>query len=68
MRTVSSDELRSALRYALGQLPKSILRDMQLDRLKRDVALTLAADRLAEAFRDLDVRSPHPPPPDIRKR
>jgi predicted LPLAT superfamily acyltransferase len=63
MRTLSPDELRFQLRYALSRLPKSTLRDMQLERTKRDAALDAAAEAILAQLSRYEVRAPNPLPP-----
>ena len=63
MRLLSPKDFHFLIRFALSQLPKSLLRDIQLNRPKRDVALDIAADRVCEQFRNHEVHAPDPAKP-----
>lgn len=60
MRRLTADNLRFLIRYALSRLPKGLLRDIQLDRTKRDVALDLAAERVCAQLDRHEVYGPDP--------
>ena len=60
MRRLTRSDLHFLIRYALSRLPKSLLRDIQLDRTRRDVALDLAADRVCEQLARHEVHAPDP--------
>ena len=63
MRRLSTADLRFLVRYALSRLPKSLLRDLQLNRPKRDTALDLAADSVCAHFDRHEVHAPDPTEP-----
>jgi hypothetical protein len=63
MRRLSAADFRFLLRYALSRLPKSLLRDLQLDRARRDTALDLAADSVSAHFDRHEVLAPDPTDP-----
>jgi hypothetical protein len=63
MRRLTPADLRFLIRYALSRLPKGLLRDLQLDRTKRDSALDLAADRVCAQLDGHEVHAPDPIPP-----
>jgi hypothetical protein len=60
MRRLTAADFRFLIRYALSRLPKSLLRDIQLDRTKRDAALDLAADQVCAQFEKHEVHAPDP--------
>lgn len=63
VRRLTADNLRFLVRYALSRLPKGLLRDIQLDRAKRDVALDLAAERVCAQLDRHEVYAPDPSEP-----
>jgi hypothetical protein len=63
MRRLTPADLRFLIRYALSRLPKSLLRDIQLNRPKRDTALDLAADQVCAHFDRHEVHAPDPTEP-----
>ena len=63
MRRLTPADLRFLIRYALSRLPKSLLRDIQLNRPKRDTALDLAADQVSAHFDRHEVHAPDPTEP-----
>jgi len=60
MRRLTPKDLRFLIRFALSQLPKSLFRDIQLNRPKRDVALDIAADQVCARFDGHEVHAPDP--------
>ena len=60
MRRLTPKDFRFLIRFALSQLPKSLLRDIQLNRPKRNVALDIAAERVCEQFKEHEVHAPDP--------
>jgi hypothetical protein len=60
MRRLTPSDFRFLIRFALSQLPKSLLRDIQLSRPKRDTALDIAADRVCKQFDGHEVHAPDP--------
>lgn len=60
MRRLTPSDLRFLIRFALSQLPKSLLRDIQLDRAKRDMSLDLAAEKVCEHLDRHEVLAPDP--------
>jgi hypothetical protein len=63
MRRLTPTDCRFLIRYALSRLPKSLLRDIQLNRPKRDVALDIAADQVCAQFKGHEVHAPDPVEP-----
>jgi hypothetical protein len=63
MRRLTPTDFRFLIRFALSQLPKSLLRDIQLNRPKRDRALDIAADQVCAKFKDHEVQAPDPVKP-----
>ena len=63
MRRLTPADFRFLIRFALSRLPKSLLRDIQLNRQKRDVALDIAADRVCAQFERHEVHAPDPVEP-----
>lgn len=64
MRRLAPDELRFSLRFGLGQLPRSTLRDMQSrNQDTRDRAIDFATERMLERFDGHEVLAPDPAGP-----
>ena len=63
MRRLTPTDFRFLIRYALSRLPKSLLRDIQLNRPKRDRALDIAADQVCAQFDRHEVHAPDPVEP-----
>jgi hypothetical protein len=63
MRRLTPTDFRFLIRFALSQLPKSLLRDIQLNRPKRDRALDMAADQVCAQFKEHEVHAPDPVKP-----
>jgi hypothetical protein len=63
MRRLTPTDFRFLIRFALSQLPKSLLRDIQLNRPKRDRALDMAADQVCAQFKGHEVDAPDPVKP-----
>ena len=63
MRRLAPADLRFLIRYALSRLPKSLLRDIQLSRPRRDAALDIAADEVCAHFHRHEVHAPDPDEP-----
>jgi hypothetical protein len=63
MRRLTPTDLRFLIRFALSRLPKSLLRDIQLNRPKRDTALDIAADQVVTHFHRHEVHAPDPVEP-----
>jgi hypothetical protein len=61
MRPVLHDEIRFLLKFRLQKLPASILRDLNGAVDKREKALAMAVDILAEPFKRLSIEAPDPP-------
>ena len=61
MRRIDDKELHFLMRLALQRLPKSLLRDIQSgNQVKRDAALTIAADVLLAQFGRHEIYAPDP--------
>jgi hypothetical protein len=60
MRRLTPSEFRFLVRYGLSRLSKSLLRDIQLNRPKRDAALDIAADQMCTHFTRHEVHAPDP--------
>ena len=60
MRRLTPKDLRFLIRFALSQLPKSLLRDIQLNRPKRDTALDIATEQVCARFDGHEVHAPDP--------
>jgi hypothetical protein len=66
MRRLTPDELRFALWFELGRLPKSLLKELAgADRTKRERAQDLAASQIAVRFERHEVLAPDPLPDPI---
>jgi hypothetical protein len=63
MRRLTPTDFRFLIGFALSRLPKSLLRDIQLNRPKRDVALDIAADQVCAQFKGHEVHAPDPVEP-----
>lgn len=61
MRDVPESEVRFLLKFRLQRLSPSILRDLRGADDKREAALKLAVDTLAEPFKRLTITAPDPP-------
>ena len=60
MRRVPIEEFRFQLRFELGRLPRSILRDLQGSTDKRELALQLASEAMSARFARYEIKAPDP--------